>query len=119
MKHQRDQTRKHEHAHGGKAQRFQRLDLLGDDHRAQLRGDRRADASAVAGGPADLAVGRVDRHRRPIDARADGRRQILRVVQPLDVVPVELQADQPARRTAGGDLALERAPADEVAPCRS
>ena len=35
--------------------------------------------------------------------------------QPLDAVPVELQADQPARRTAVAALALERAPADEVA----
>ena len=44
----------------------------------------------------------------------DRRRQALRRVQPLDVVPVELEADQPARRAAGLALALERAPADEV-----
>ena len=47
--------------------------------------------------------------------RADRGRQALRVVQPLDVVPVELEADQPARRTAGARLAFEREAADEVA----
>ena len=55
------------------------------------------------------------RDRRPVDGRADRRRQALRVVQPLDVVPVELEADQPPRRTARARLALEREPAHEVA----
>ena len=68
----------------------------------------------MAGRPADLAAGREDRDRGAIDARADGRRQSLGVVQGLDVVPVELEADETPGRTAGSRFALERQAADEI-----
>jgi hypothetical protein len=62
----------------------------------------------------DLAAPEEDRPPRSVDHRRDRRRQALRAEQTLDAVPVELEADEAARRTAGSPFALERKPADEV-----
>src|SRR6185436_9723589 len=70
---------------------------------------------AVARRLADLAAAGKDRNRRAIDGGRDCWRQALRVVQLLDVVPVQLQADEPSLGAAGPLLALERETTDEIA----
>ena len=93
--------------------RAERLERGADGgERDRLLEDR---APAVARGAADLATAREDRDSASGRRRADRRRQALGVVQALDVVPIELEPDEPASRTAGPRLALEREPADEIA----
>ena len=66
-------------------------------------------------GLADLAALREHRDGRAAHGRRDRRRQALRVEEGLDVVPVELEADEAPCRAPGGLLGLQRAPADVVA----
>ena len=65
--------------------------------------------------PAHLAPVGEDGDRRAVHVGADGRRQTLGVEQPLDVVPVQQEADQAPGRPARGDLGLEGTAADVVA----
>src|SRR3954469_6820564 len=54
-------------------------------------------APTKAGHLADLAAAGEHRDRRTVDRRADRGRQALRVVQALDVIPVKLESNKPAR----------------------
>ena len=96
------------HVHAG-AQRLMRWRHRRE--RDRLFEDR---APADARRATDLATAHEDRTGRPIHDRRDRRRQALGAEQALDVVPVELQADEPSTRAAVPLLALESEPADEV-----
>src|SRR5262245_40245176 len=73
-------------------------------------------APAVARELADLAsaVAGEHRHGRSIHGRRDRRRQPLLRERTLDVVPLELDADEAARRAALRLLLLKREAPDEV-----
>ena len=79
------------------------------DHLLQHRRPRRRRR------PADLAAAAIDRHRDARRGRADRRRQPERLVDALDVGPVDLEPDDLPRAARAACSARERLLADEAA----